>query len=117
MVYYCEKKMKIFCFPPLRVRLAAGPAGPGGGRLLHVSMLRRQLPLPGRRCRPLPQPDLLHLPGLMMGHPKPKKKKTAPESLCFPKDEQQHVNVWQQTIITTVYCLFKAEVLVLDRHK
>lgn len=52
--------------PPLRVWRVAGPAGPGRGWLLHVSLFRRQLPLPGRRCRPLSQPDLLHLPGLMM---------------------------------------------------
>lgn len=92
-------------FPPLRVRLVAGPAGSGGGRLLHVSRFRRQLPLPGRRCRPLPQPDLLHLPGLMMTH------RNHAVLLVY--------EAWRQTITTTTYCIFKAEavrfVLILNR--
>lgn len=58
--------MLFFFFPSVRVWLAAGPAGSGGGRLLLASLPRRQLPLPGRWCRPLPQSDLLRLSGLVM---------------------------------------------------
>lgn len=95
------------CVFSFRVWLVAGPPGPGRGRVLHVSLPRRQLPLPGRRCRPLPQPDLLHLPGLMMT------QSQKLESLCFPNNNKmQHVwcTVWQQTIIITTYCIFKADV-------
>lgn len=54
----------IICFPPsFRVWYVAGPSG---RRLFHVSMFGWQLPLPGRRRWPLPQSDLLHLPGLVM---------------------------------------------------
>lgn len=43
-------------------------------------------------------------------------QKTESKSLCFPKDKMQLVayDVWRQTIATTAYCIFKAEV-GLDR--
>lgn len=74
----------MFCFCLVRIWPVTGSAEPGGGWFLYVSLPRRQLPLPGRRRRALPQSDLLHLPGLMMSAQNQKQNRNR------PRDQMQH---------------------------
>lgn len=108
----------IICFSPFRIWHVAGPAGPGGGRLLHVSLLRRQLPLPGRRHRPLPQPDLLNLPGLMMATQNQKNwirstlsswGHNAACTMCNGRQSQQQYTVYSRLRLTDLF-LFLTDV-------